>query len=211
MKPVSKVKHPPTFSQTFSQGHKRTGETSVDPTNDTLGVNDDVSPKAKRPKVVIPQFELLNAPKRKLEEPRPDESGVLPEEEMCKAPLTKVPKQSELIADKDSVKQFAKIPGPHTKRPPEKGVWGTSRTSPEIKLSPKPPQSPRPPQAGPGEAVKGVSAMVIPKEIIDSVVTELSQAQKRQGNKSHSYMELGNQFYAEQGAEADRTGSKVKC
>ena len=138
MKPVSKVKHPPTFSQIFFQGHKRARDISVDPTNETLVVNDDVSPKAKRPKVVVPQFEPLNAPKRMLEEPRPEESGVLPEEEMCKVPLTNVPKLSELVADKDSVKQFAMIPGPHTERPPEKVVWDTTHTSPEIKLAPKP-------------------------------------------------------------------------
>ena len=46
-------------------------------------------------------------------------------------------------------------------------------TAPEAK------QFPKPPQTGSVEAVKGFRETVIPKDIIDSVVTELSQAKDR--------------------------------
>ena len=41
------------------------------------------------------------------------------------------------------------------------------------------------------------------KEIVETVIAELSHAKDRQGNRSHSYMEIGNQFYNEQGAKTN--------
>lgn len=56
--------------------------------------------------------------------------------------------------------------------------------SPGAKVTPKPPQYPKPVDCKDNEAVKGLSETTIPKEIIDNVISEVSLAKDRQGNKA---------------------------
>ena len=184
----------PTLPQGFPKGHKRSWEEAAEPISRASNPLISSTPKAKRPKETLFMPEVVSVAKRRLEEPSPGMPGVPPAKRKCEALVTKDPITK--VAVNEVSKQFADIPRPDTRRPPEKRVSGPTHASSDIKLVPKPPQCPKPKGGDNKESGKGLSETIIPKEVVDKVISEVSLARDRQGNKAHSYLEVGHQFYA---------------